>query len=139
MSIVWTWPLALHFSDHIPGLAGDNYSFLWNLWWMRKALAAPELQFFHTNYLLNPFGVDLVNYPHTALQGYVAATALRAFTIVEAQNLYIVGSVFLNAVCAYALAFDITRQRRVSVLAGVAFGGSPYVVAHLMGQFDLIT
>ena len=132
MSIVWTWPLARHFSDHIPGLGGDNYSFLWNLWWMRKALSAPELEFFQSRYLFSPFGVDLINHPHTALQGLVSATALGGMSIVQAENLYIIVSVFLNAACAYALAFDMVRERRVALLAAVAFGGSPYVAAHLL-------
>jgi len=139
MAIVWTWPLALHFRDHIPGQPGDNYSFLWNLWWMRKALGAPELAFFQSAYLFSPFGVDLVNHPHTALQGYISATALAGLTVIEAENLYIITSVFLNAACAYALAFDILRQRRMAVLVGIAFGGSPYVAAHLLGHFDLLT
>jgi hypothetical protein len=139
MSIVWTWPLAVHFRDHIPGLPGDNFSFVWNLWWMRKALSAPELGFFHSNYLFSPFGVDLVNHPHTALQGYISATALAGLTVIEAENLYIIISVFLNAVCAYALAFDIARDRRLALLAGFVFGGSPYIAAHLMGHYDLLT
>ncbi|RPI51929.1 MAG: hypothetical protein EHM55_17745 [Acidobacteria bacterium] len=139
MSVIWTWPLALHFRDHIPGLSGDNYSFLWNLWWMRKALSEPELEFFRSPYLLSPFGVDLINHPHTALQGYISATVLAGLSVIEAENLYIFVSVFLNAVCAYALAFDIVRERRAALVAGVAFGGSPYVAAHLLGHFDLLT
>ncbi len=139
MAVVWTWPLALHFRDHIPGQPGDNYSFLWNLWWMRKALSAPELGFFQSSYLFSPFGVDLVNHPHTALQGYISATALAGLTVIEAENVYIIVSVFLNAACAYALAFDILRERRVALLVGFAFGGSPYVAAHLLGHFDLLT
>ena len=139
LAIVWTWPLVLHFRDHVPGQPGDNFSFLWNLWWMRKALVAPDLSFFRSVYLFSPFGVDLVNHPHTAFQGLISATLLSKLSIVEAENLYIVVSVFLNAACAYALAFDITRIRRLSVLAGVAFGGSPYVAAHLFGHFDLLT
>jgi hypothetical protein len=139
LSIVWTWPLARHFSDHIPGLGGDNYSFLWNLWWMRKALSAPELDFFQSRYLFSPFGVDLINHPHTALQGLISATVLRSASIVQAENAYIVASVFLNAACAYALAFDIARVRRAALIAAVAFGGSPYVAAHLLGHFDLLT
>lgn len=139
LAIVWTWPLVLHFRDHVPGQPGDNFSFLWNLWWMRKALSAPDLSFFRSVYLFSPFGADLVNHPHTALQGLISATLLSKLSIVEAENLYIVVSVFLNAACAYALAFDITRIRRLSVLAGVAFGGSPYVAAHLFGHFDLLT
>ena len=139
LSIVWTWPLARHFNDHIPGLGGDNYSFLWNLWWMRKALSAPDLDFFQSRYLFSPFGVDLINHPHTALQGLISATALRGLSVIQAENAYIMLSVFLNAVCAYALAFDIVRIRRVALMAGIAFGGSPYVAAHLSGHFDLLT
>ena len=138
-AIVWTWPLALRFSDHVPGMGGDNYSFLWNLWWMRKALSAPELEFFQSRYLFSPFGVDLVNHPHTALQGLISATALARLSVVQAENLYILASVFLNAVCAYSFAFDIVRERRPALLAGIAFGGSPYVAAHLLGHFDLLT
>jgi len=139
LSIVWTWPLARHFGDHIPGLGGDNYSFLWNLWWMRKVLSSPGLDFFQSTYLFSPFGVDLINHPHTALQGYLSATALRGLSIIQAENLYIIISVFLNAVCAYALVFEMVRARRLAILAGVAFGGSPYVAAHLLGHFDLLT
>jgi hypothetical protein len=139
LAVLWTWPLARHFSDHIPGLPGDNYSFLWNLWWMRKALGAPELEFFQSRYLFSPFGVDLVNHPHTALQGLVTATALAPLSVIQAENLYIILSVFLNAACAYVLAIDIVRDRRVALVAGVAFGGSPYIAAHLLGHFDLLT
>ena len=139
MSIIWTWPLALHVSDHIPGHGGDNYSFLWNLWWMRKALSAPGLDFFQSPYLFSPFGVDLINHPHTALQGLISATALSSLSVIQAENLYIFVSVFLNAICAYALAFDIVRERRGAVLAAVAFGGAPYIAAHLLGHFDLLT
>jgi hypothetical protein len=139
LSMVWTWPLVLHFGDHIPGLGGDNYSFLWNLWWMRKALSSPELDFFQSAYLFSPFGVDLINHPHTALQGYLSATALGGLSVIQAENLYVVVSVFLNAVCAYALVFDTVRVRRLALFAGIAFGGSPYIAAHLLGHFDLLT
>jgi hypothetical protein len=136
---MWTWPLVLHFSDRVPGEGGDNYSFLWNLWWMRTALSAPELDFFHSRYLLSPFGVDLINHPHTALQGLISATVLRSLSEIQAENVYIVVSVFLNAACAYAFAFDVVRERRCALLAAVAFGGSPYIAAHLRGHFDLLT
>ena len=138
LALVWTWPLALHFRDHIPGFGGDNYSFVWNLWWMRKALSAPDLDFFRSTYLFSPFGVDLINHPHTALQGYLSATLLAGLTVMEAENLYVIGSVFMNAVCAYALAFDIVRDRRWALVAAVAFGSCPYIAAHLMGHFDLL-
>jgi hypothetical protein len=152
LSIVWTWPLVLHFGSHVPGPGGDNYGFLWNLWWMRTALSATELEFFQSRYLFSPFGIDLINHPHAALQGFVSATVLGRWSLAASLNLYVIVSVFLNAACAYALAFDLVRRRqatparlphwgsrRIALLTGVAFGGSPYVAAHLLGQFDLLT
>ncbi|HEV3214701.1 MAG TPA: hypothetical protein VGZ27_03215 [Vicinamibacterales bacterium] len=139
LSIVWTWPLARHFRDRIPGGPGDNFSFLWNLWWMRQVLSHRALSFFHSPYLFSPFGVDLVNHPHTALQGLISATLLSKLSIVVAENLYIIVSIFLNAAAAYALVYDMTRERRLALVAAVAFGDSPYFAAHLMGHFDLLT
>ena len=138
LTLVWTWPLALRPLAHVPGNPGDNFSFLWNLWWMRRVLAAGDLAFFHSGYLFHPFGVDVVNHPHTALQGALAATVLAPFSIIAAGNLLVLAAVLGNAVAAYALAIDLTGHRRAAILAGVAFGGSPYIGAHLLGHFDLL-
>jgi hypothetical protein len=138
LAIGWTWPLVRHLSDAIPGDPGDNYSFVWNLWWMRHVLATPGLAYFKTTYLFYPFGTTIADHPHTALPALIAATAMAGVSVVTAQNLLLLAYVFLNMTCAYALAWDITRQRRASVLAGILFGLSPYVAVHMLGHFDLV-
>src|SRR5947207_3581800 len=87
LAVAWTWPLARHLSDAIPGEPGDNYSFLWNLWWTRHVRATPDLAFFRTTFLFYPFGTTIANHPHTALPGFVAATVLNGLTLAAAQNL----------------------------------------------------
>ena len=139
LSLLWTFPLVLHMGTHVPGDPGDNYSILWNLWWARRALTSSDLSFFHTPYLFAPFGADLVNHPHTALQGFFAATVLARVDLVPALNLVILLSVFANFACAYWLTYDIARHRRAATLGAVIFGASPYVSAHLLGHFDLIS
>ena len=139
LAVVWTWPLARHLSTHVTGLPGDNYSFLWNLWWMRHVRCSAARGFFHSTFLFAPFGVDLINHPHTALQGAIGATVLARLSIIQAENVYLLVSIFLNAATAYALAVDITHDRRAGMLAAVMFGGSPFVFAHLLGHFDLLT
>jgi hypothetical protein len=67
LAVGWTWPLLLHLGNAVPGGPGDNYSFVWNLWWMRHVLATPHLSYFHTRYLFYPFGTTIANHPHTAL------------------------------------------------------------------------
>jgi hypothetical protein len=137
LAIAWTWPLALHLHDAVPGDPGDNYSFLWNLWWMRHVIATPGLAYFRTTYLFYPFGTTIADHPHTALPALVAATVLRSGSVVTAQNVLLLGYVFANMAAMYALVWDITRHRRGAVLAGVMFGLSPYLAVHLLGHFDL--
>jgi hypothetical protein len=138
LAVAWTWPLAAHLTDSIAGDPGDNYSFVWNFWWARKVLAIPGLELFRTTYLFYPFGTTLVDHPHTALPALVGATLLGTFSTVTAQNVVLLAFVFANMACAYALAWDLTRHRRASVLAAMVFGLSPYLAAHLLGHFDLM-
>ena len=138
LAVGWTWPLVLHLGDAVPGGPGDNYSFVWNLWWMRHVLATPHLSYFHTRYLFYPFGTTIANHPHTALPALVAATLLAPVSIVTAQNLLLLAYLFGNMAIMYALVWDLTRHRRAAVLAGVMFGISPYLASHLLGHFDLI-
>src|SRR5206468_3151497 len=107
LTIAWTWPLAAHLGDALPGGPGDNYSFVWNLWWMRHVLATPGLPYFHTTYLFYPFGTTIANHPHTALPALVAATLLKPLTVVEAQNALLIAYVFANMAAMYALAWDV--------------------------------
>jgi len=38
ITLVFTYPLVLNFSSHIPGDGGDGLLYFWNLWWLKKAL-----------------------------------------------------------------------------------------------------
>lgn len=138
LALVWTFPLAAHLSTHLPGNPGDNLAFLWNVWWMREAIASADLSFFHTDRLFAPIGIDLTLHTHTALPAWIAATVLAPFSDVAAQNLVNLASLALNGFAAYLLAVDRTRDRAASVLAGLMFGGSAYIAAHLLGHFNLI-
>lgn len=139
LAAVWTFPLALHLSDRLPGtVAGDNLSFLWNLWWMRQVSATPGAGFFFTPLLFAPFGTDLSLHTHTALQAAIGATVLRGLTVVTAQNLIILATLTLNGYAAFLLALDRTTDTAGSLVAGVLFAGTSYVVAHLFGHFSLI-
>src|SRR3954452_5238880 len=138
LAVIWTWPLARHLHDAIPGGPGDNYSFVWNLWWMRHVLATPGLAYFRTTYLFYPMGTTIADHPHTALPALAAATVLKPASVVTAQNLLLLSYIVANMACAYALVWGIVRQRRAAILGGVIFGLSPYLASHLLGHFDLM-
>jgi hypothetical protein len=137
VAIVWSFPLVLHLTTHIPGdAAGDNLNFLWNFWWIRTALDSNERLFF-TRHLFAPIGTDLTLHTHTALPAVIAATLLRPLPVIAGLNLTILASLFLNGFCAYLLAWRTVRDKPAAIVAGLIFGGSPYVAAHLTGHFNL--
>jgi hypothetical protein len=138
LAVGWTWPLAADLGAAIPGDPGDNYSFVWNLWWMRHVLATPGLAYFHTTYLFHPFGTSIANHPNTALPALIGATLLGRTSPAAAQDLLLIAYVFANLTAMYALAWTLTKRVAASVLAAVTFGLSPYVAVHMLGHFDLV-
>ena len=138
LAALWSYPLAFHLSTHIPGGgAGDNLSSLWNLWWMREALASPDLSFFRTDYLFYPYGVDLTLHTHTALNGFLATVPLAGLPLPTALNVLLLFALTLNGFCAYLLAHRVCGQALGAIVAGVIFGGSPFLMVHLLGHFNL--
>ena len=105
---------------------------------MREALGSGE-RFFSTPYLFAPFGTDLTLHTHTALNAFAGATLLERLPPLAAMNVTILASLFLNGFCAYLLAWRITRDAGAAAIAGLVFGGSPYLAAHLNGHFNLTT
>lgn len=125
-----------HVDAAIPGSLGDNVAFVWNTWWAPRAWARfPAV--FQTPLLFAPWGSDLTLHTHTLLPSTLAA-ALPGANVIRATNLVVAAHLALNAICAYALAFRLTRRIIPSSIAAVVFAWSPYVTAHLAGHFNLI-
>ncbi len=139
LAVVWTFPLAGRTGTHLPGAGiGDQVDFVWNFWWMRTALAS-GIDFFETSFLFVPEGTDLTLHAHTALPALIGATVFGALSEVAAHNLTLLSALFLNGVCAYFLAWRITRDRAAASVGGLVFGGSPFIAAHLHGHLNLTT
>lgn len=137
-AVVSTWPLSRYLDTHLPGSAAfDNVTFLWSFWWVRTILASAG-DLFHTGFLFHPFGTGLAMHTHAFFNAFVGATLFADLPIVQAQNLVLVGSIALNGVCAYLLAWWLTRHRAAALVAGLYFVASPYFPGHLQGHFNLV-
>jgi hypothetical protein len=137
LALAWSFPLAAVARTHLAGGGfSDNANFLWNFWWMREALGSGQ-RFFSTPSLFAPYGTDLTLHTHTALNALAGATVLGGMPPLAALNVTILVSLFLNGFCAYLLAWRITRDTGAALIAGLVFGGSPYLAAHLNGHFNL--
>ena len=112
------WP---HVDAAIPGSLGDNVAFVWNTWWAPRAWARfPAV--FQTPLLFAPWGSDLTLHTHTLLPSTLAA-ALPGANVIRATNLVVAAHLALNAICAYALAFRLTRRVIPSSIAAIVVAG----------------
>jgi len=132
----WLFPVLSNLSTVIPGAgAGDNATFVWNVWWMRYVLHHPEQTFFFSPFLFHPVGVDLTLHTHTALPALVAAAWSSP---IAGQNAVIAMHIYLNFLCSYAFAHRLTGNVVAASAAAVIFGTCAFVTAHLTGHFNLI-
>jgi hypothetical protein len=49
----------------------------------------------------------------------------------------LLAALLLNGLCAYFLAYRITRDSAAAVIGGLVFAASPYIAAHLNGHYNL--
>jgi len=125
------WP---QLDSAVIGPPGDNLAFVWNTWWAASVWKAPS---FHTPLLFAPWGTTLLLHTHTLLPSALAA-AWPGTNVLGGTNVIVALHLALNGLCAFALAWRLTRRLASSAIAAVAYAWSPFVGAHLAGHFNLI-
>ncbi|MBI3912923.1 MAG: hypothetical protein HY327_01810 [Chloroflexi bacterium] len=124
LALVLTFPLALNFSDHIPGTTTwsmDEYGYVWNNWWFKHAVFDLGANPFQTNYLLYPVGASLVLYTFTLLHILLGLPIQFAFGLIPASNAELLFSFALNGYGAYLLARYLLRVGNARFAAPAAF------------------
>jgi hypothetical protein len=144
LTLVLTWPLALRWTTDLPGGPHkdgleDAYQNVWNLWWMKEALARPT----------NPLITDRFFYPerpnlyyHTLspINALLAAPVTALCGPIAGFNAVAFASCVLGALGMWRLAYDRTRSHPAALLAGIVYAFSPFHMAALIadGQLQIV-
>ncbi len=138
LTVFLTYPVAFRLFESLPGDGGDSNFYVWNLWWIKKALTDLHVNPFWTDYIFYPEGVSLIFHtlvPYTGLLG----VPLQAFVgLVPANNLFILLSFVLSGYGAYLLLRYLVGDRCSAFLGGMIFAFCPYKFAHLLGHVNLV-
>lgn len=103
----------------------DVWKHLWGAWWMRTELAAGRF----------PAWTDLQNFPSGGslyvidpLNALLSAPLQGALGLVQAYNAVLAFQVVAAAMAAWALARWLTGDSRAALVAGTAYGFSPFLL-----------
>ncbi|MEN3338908.1 MAG: hypothetical protein V7647_2584, partial [Acidobacteriota bacterium] len=130
LTIVLTWPLALHPGSLVPHDPGDPLLNVWIMSWNARVLPLTSAwwnaaQFFPaqgaTAFSEHLLGLSVLTTPVILLTG----NPLLAY------NVAFLASFLFSALSAYALTFSIARRHDAALVAGLAFGFAPYRMSQL--------
>ena len=142
LAVALTWPLAALLGTHIPGgemlgLSEDSYVFLWDYWWVGKALGE-HLPVMFTNYIFWPHGVSLRFHTLMPQNGLLAVYPQQWLGLVPTYNLLLLASLVGSAWAGYGLAMMVVRRPGPALVAGGVFAFSPYMMTHALSHMNLI-
>jgi hypothetical protein len=137
IALAMSWPLPRYISTHIPYGGGDDYQFMWNMWWFRQVLESGTNPF-STWMLYYPYGVPLVFSTLVSL-GSAATIPLQwvGVDLITCYNLLLLLSSIVGAWTMWALARRLTGSSLAAFVAGLIYGWSPYHSSHVIGHLNL--
>lgn len=148
LSLAATWPLALHFGSHVPGLETwaerslfpDSTINLWNLWWFRHALLDLHQSPFQCPLVFHPQGADLWFHTLAPLHGLVALPLQRVAGLAAAQNALVMLNLAASGLAACVLGRGCGLSSWGARAAGAVFAFAPVASGHLaVGHFEVLS
>lgn len=127
LSLAILLPADLHPSSvFIGATTADNSQHVWFLRWLPHALASHTNPLFTSN-LIAPTGVNLMWNTWIPLPALLLSPLTVLAGPVAAFNVAVTLGVALSAWCMYLAASRFVRRRVAAVLAGTAYGFSPFI------------
>ena len=139
LAVVMTYPLVAHFASGVLGPPGDNFEYLYKLWWFKRALFDLGVSPFYTEDVFHPVGYHLALHEMTLanISLGMPLTILGGETV--GYNALVLLSFVVSAFGAYLLALHLTRERLPALLAGVVYAFASYRMGQLgAGHLNLL-
>ncbi len=133
LSLVWTYPLIANFSTKMFGWGGDRYIYLWNMWWMKKALLDLHTNPLYTDYLFYPRGISLAFHDFSLLVTTISLPLQGIFSLEEIYNILFLLTFVLGGGGCFLLVRYLTGDNLAAFLSGIVFafwGGRAYYTDH---------
>ena len=140
LAVAVTWPTLIHLKDRVLGpYRGDNFQFLWALWYTAHATFDLQSSPFFDPDIYFPFGFSLIRNLGELSPSTILLFMPLTYWIgeVATYNLLILISFVLTGFGTFLLARELGATGSGSLLAGIATGFCAYRYAHAAGHLSL--
>lgn len=131
LSLVMTYPLVTDLTGLVAGPPGDNFEYVYKLWWFEHALFEQNVSPFFVPGVFWPFGYEIALSETTLANTILGLPLTAALGEVAAYNLLLVWSSMLAGLGAFLYARDVSRSMAAGIIAALTFALLPYRVSHL--------
>jgi len=114
MSVLHTWPLAIHMRGLIAGGLDDTWMNVWHVWWMRRALVEHPTNPFFSSILHWPIGAEMYWHTLAVAKTVWGAVLIPLLAPETAYNLLILASFVATGYTAWLLCRDLLRRAGTS-------------------------
>ncbi len=131
------YPLLLGINSVAPGVGGDTFQNLWDIWWVGYSTVSLHTSFYQTNLLFYPVGANLIFQTMSPLMG-LASVIFQGVSVQFAYNIMFFIGFILSGLTMMLLADYIVKNRYAAFLAGVIFAFSAFHVAQGYSHIEWI-
>jgi hypothetical protein len=155
LAVVLTWPLVRHLSTHVPGSytwAFDEYTFVWNTWWLRYTLFDLGQNPLYATHIFYPLGISLVLYTYNLFNALISLPFQPFLPLPAISNLTFLFATILSGYGTFLLVEYLLRDSRqpnsqppnlpisqfAAFLAGLIYAfGSYRMIYAAIGHYDM--
>lgn len=138
LSILHSYPLIFHMSDHVISFGGDTWQYVWNLWWVKKVFVELRSPLYFTSYLSYPFGVSLINDVIMPIRNSIGLPILLlTHNIIFTYNFLYLLALSFTCFSMFLLCFHLTKHSVSSFIGGFIFGISHFTIVNHTNLSDL--
>jgi hypothetical protein len=131
LTLVMTYPLITDLSHSVPGSPGDNYEYVYKLWWFEEAIFERRQSPFFIADVFYPTGYEVALSETTLANTVLGLPLTSALGEVVSYNLLLIWSFVLSGIGAFLFARYLTGSLVAGVLAGLIFAFLPYRTGHV--------
>jgi hypothetical protein len=135
-ALALTFPWLIRPSRVLGGRA-DNFEYVWRLWWFKERLLHGGNPLF-APHVFYPFGFNLATGELTPLMIVLGTPVTLLLGEVAGYNFLILSAFTIAAFSMFCFAWDLTKDTRAAIAAGLIYAAAPFLTTHALGHLPLL-